>query len=111
MDAVLHWRRIAQRLGAAGAAPATGETTACFGGDDQRAPVRIAVVDGPLASGMARAALEEADVPVLIKQDSAGAIYGLTVGALAAAEIWVPAALAERARTILIGIGLLDETP
>ncbi|WP_026369712.1 DUF2007 domain-containing protein [Kallotenue papyrolyticum] len=111
MDAVLRWRRFAQRPGAPGARPTGGETTARFGGDGQHAPVRIAVVDGPLASGMARAALEAADIPVLIKQDSAGVIYGLTVGALAAAEIWVPAALAERARSVLIGIGLLDETP
>ena len=86
---------------------ATG-ATARFGGDDQDAPVIIAVIHGPVEAAMAKDALDEAGVPAYVKQHSLGRVYGLTVGAFGAAEVWVAPALADRARDILIGIGLVE---
>ncbi len=82
--------------------------TARFGGDDDR-PVLVAVLNGPIEAEMARDALAEAGIPALIKRETAAALYGLTVGSLARAEVWTPPALAERARDLLVGIGLVGE--
>lgn len=97
------WRR--RRATAATASTAAEQHR---GGGDE-GPVRVAVVHGPIESAMARDALADAGIPAMIKQAAAGAIYGLSIGPLAAAEVWVPAPLEERARETLIGVGLLAE--
>jgi len=74
------------------------------GGDD--GPVMIGIVHGPVEIEMARDALAEAGIPAHIKQQSAGSLYGLSIGPLAEAEIWTPRPLAEQARETLVGIGL-----
>ncbi len=81
-------------------------TTARFGGGDDE-PVLIAVLHGPLAPEMAQDALTEAGIPVFIKRNTMGALYGLTLGAWGSAEVWVPPALAQRAYDILAGLDLL----
>ena len=82
--------------------------TARFGGDEDR-PVLVAVLNGPIEAEMARDALAEAGIPALIKRETAAALYGLTVGSLARAEVWTPPALAEGAHDLLVGIGLVGE--
>jgi len=77
-------------------------------GDDGDRPVLVAVVSGPIEADMARDALAEAEIPALIKRETAAALYGLTVGSLARAEVWTPPALAERAHDVLVGIGLIQ---
>lgn len=82
--------------------------TARFGEQDD-GPVLVAVLNGPIEAEMARDALVESGIPALIKRETAAALYGLTVGSLARAEVWTPAALAERAHDVLVGIGLIGE--
>jgi hypothetical protein len=102
MDDALPWRRnIAQRR----EEPAA---TARTGGDNDDGPALIARISGQVRIEMAREALEDAGIPAYIKRDTMGAVYGLTVGALAAAEVWVPRPLAEQAEDVLIGIGVLS---
>jgi hypothetical protein len=86
--------------------PATG-ATARTGGDDHDEPILIAIVGGPVMAEMAQSALRDAGIPAFVKRDSIGAVYGLAVGALAAAEVWVPRPLAEQAEDVLVGIGVL----
>jgi hypothetical protein len=52
--------------------------------------------------------LESEGIPVLLKYESAGLIYGLTVDGLGEVKIMVPRHLAEEAREIL-GISLESE--
>jgi hypothetical protein len=69
--------------------------------------VLIAVIQGPVEAEMAKDALAEAAIPAFVKQHSLGQVYGLTVGTFGSSQVWVPPALAEQAREVLIGIGLL----
>lgn len=78
-------------------------------GDGGSPPVLVAVVNGPLEAEMAREALAEAAIPALVKRETAAALYGLTVGGLARAEVWTLPALAEAAHDVLVGIGLIGE--
>lgn len=48
-----------------------------------------------------RGRLEEEGIPVLLRYEAAGPVFGLAVGALAEVRILVPAALAEQARLLL----------
>ena len=45
--------------------------------------------------------LESEGIPAIVRGEAVGALYGLTTGGLAAAEVLVPAALAEKAAQIL----------
>ena len=77
------------------------------GGDGDYGPVMIGVVRGPIAIEMARAALADAGIPIHIKQQSVGRIYGLSIGPPADAEGWVPPPLAAHAGGTLAGPGLV----
>ena len=81
------------------------------GGDGDDEPVLVAVVNGPVEGAMAKDALAEAGIPAYVKQNSLGAIYGLSVGSFGVAEVWVVPPLAERAYDVLAGIGLLPQDP
>jgi len=48
-----------------------------------------------------RGRLEEEGIPVLLRYEAAGPVFGLAVGALAEVRVLVPAALAEQARLLL----------
>jgi hypothetical protein len=89
--------------------PARSGTTARTGGSNDDEPVLIARISGPVRIEMAQEALHDAGIPAYIKRDSMGAVYGLSVGPLAAAQIWVPRALAEQATDVLVGIGVAEE--
>lgn len=87
----------------------TGTTTTTrFGGDGGDEPVLIAVISAPVEAEMAKDALAEAGVPAYVKQNSLGQVYGLSIGAFGTAEVWTPPAVAEQARDVLIGIGVLQ---
>jgi hypothetical protein len=86
---------------------ATAATTR-FGGDGADDPVLIAVISAPVEAEMAKDALAEAGLPAYVKQNSLGQVYGLSVGSFGTAEVWTPPAVAEQARDVLIGIGLLQ---
>lgn len=45
--------------------------------------------------------LEAAEIPVLLKYESAGLVYGLTVDGLGEVRIFVPAEYADEARQVL----------
>lgn len=114
MDHTLPWRRpgltSAEQAPAQpnnAAIPEQSASTTRFGGGDSDLPVLIAVIQGPVEAEMAKDALAEAAIPAYVKQHSLGQVYGLTIGAFGSAEVWVLPALAEQAREILIGIGLL----
>lgn len=106
MDDVLRWRQPIDRDDQREAQSQTGATarTSGDGGDE---PVLLAVLDGPVEIGMAQSALQDARIPAYIKQNSLGPVYGLSVGAFGRGEVWVPPALVDPAREVLIGIGLL----
>lgn len=84
--------------------------TVRFGGDEEGGPVLIGVVDGPVSAEMSKDALAEAAIPAYIKTNAVGSVYGLSIGSFGSAEIWVPPALADRARETLIGIGVLESS-
>jgi hypothetical protein len=48
-----------------------------------------------------RGRLESEGIPAIIRNESAGQIYGLTMGGLARADVLVPAPLAEKAIELL----------
>lgn len=87
--------------------PARASATARTGGGGDDEPVLVARVNGQIQIEMAHAALQEAGIPAYIKRESVGLVYGLSVGSLGSAEVWVPRPLAEQAEDVLIGIGLL----
>ena len=105
MDDALSWRRSKRGDETAQTQSDVG-TNAGFGGEDE-GPVLVGTVAGPVEVEMAEDALKEAGIPVLIKRNSLGSVYGLSVGSFGAAEVWVPQPLAGQAHDILVGIGVL----
>ena len=83
-------------------------TTARFGGDDDREPVLVGVVAGPIPIEMAREALADAGIPALVQRSSLAPVYGLAIGSFGRAAIWAPAPLAEEAYAVLVDLGLLE---
>ncbi len=81
-------------------------TGARLGGGGEE-PVLVGTVAGPVEVEMAEDALKQAGIPALIKRNSLGPVYGLSVGSFGAAEVWVPQPLAGQAHDILVGIGVL----
>ncbi len=82
--------------------------TTRFGGNGGDEPVLIAIISTPVEAEMAKDALAEAGLPAYVKQHSLGQVYGLSIGAFGSAEVWTPPAVAEQARDVLIGIGVLQ---
>lgn len=114
MEQTWPWRRLEAETAeqrpvrpAAATSQTTPATTTRFGGEGDDQPVLIAVLHGPVEAEMAKDALAEAGIPAYVKQHSLGQVYGLTIGSFGAAEVWMHPALAEQAREVLIGIGLL----
>jgi hypothetical protein len=107
MDDALPWQQARHTKPDEPALARSGATARTGGpGDDE--PVLIAQISGPVRIEMAQEALRDAGIPAHIKRDSMGVVYGLSVGPLAAAQIWVPRPLAEQAEDVLFGIGVLE---
>ena len=57
--------------------------------------------NGSLLAEILRGLLEAQDIPVLLSQEGAGRVYGLTVGTLGRVQVLVPATDLDRAQNIL----------
>ena len=78
---------------------AGGLTTA--GGSDDQKPVKVWEAANRMEAEIVAGRLHSEEIPAIIRGEALGAIYGLTTGSLAAATVWVPAALAPKAIEIL----------
>ena len=79
---------------------ATGGNTTT-GGDLHQEPVVVWEAANSLEAQVVKGRLESEGIPAIVRGEAVGALYGLTTGGLAAAEVLVPAALAEKAAQIL----------
>ena len=66
-----------------------------------REPVIVRTVHGHLEAEVFKSFLESSGIPVALSQESAGMAYGLTIGALGAVDILVPASFASQAQELL----------
>jgi hypothetical protein len=63
--------------------------------------VVVCRVQGELAASVVKSHLESEGIPVLLKWESAGRVYGLTVDGLGQVSILVPQRLADEAKRII----------
>ncbi|MBA7666567.1 hypothetical protein ES703_74648 [subsurface metagenome] len=63
--------------------------------------VVVCTVQGELNASVVKTHLESEGIPVLLKYESAGIVYGLTVDGLGEVKIMVPEKLAEVAKRII----------
>jgi hypothetical protein len=63
--------------------------------------VVVKIVQGEPQANILKAHLESEGIPVFLKYESAGIIYGITVDGIGEVRIMVPAACAEEARKII----------
>ena len=72
--------------------------------------IRVHTCQGWELAQIFKSKLEAAGIPVLLKYESAGLVYGITVNGLGAVRIMVPESYAAEAETLLEGdAGLLEE--
>ena len=101
-------------FGEEGAAPSPAGTTT--GGTLDQEPVVVWAAAHLLEAEIVKGRLEAEGIPAIIRSEALGQIYGLTTGGLAAADVLVPAALADRAIEVLrmdefAETGALEESP
>ena len=63
--------------------------------------VTIFIATGQPEAYILKGRLENEGIPVLLRYESAGAVYGLTIDGLGQVEVQVPFSLAETAREII----------
>jgi hypothetical protein len=63
--------------------------------------VVVCTVQGELAANVVKSHLESEGIPVLLKWESAGRVYGLTIDGLGQVSILVPQGLADEAKRII----------
>ncbi|UCC59626.1 MAG: DUF2007 domain-containing protein [Dehalococcoidia bacterium] len=63
--------------------------------------VVVCTVQGELQASVLKSHLESEGIPVLLKYESAGKVFGLTVDGLGEVRIMVPQELAEQAKCII----------
>lgn len=80
---------------------ATTNTGATTGGGIDQEPVVVWMAANQMEADIVKARLESEGIPALIRGEALGSIYGLTTGTLAQRAVLVPAALAEKAETLL----------
>jgi hypothetical protein len=76
-------------------------TVALTGGEGEQEPVVVWEAANLLEAQVVKGRLASEGIPALIRGEALGAIYGLTTGGLAAADVLVPAPLAEKALALL----------
>jgi hypothetical protein len=76
-----------------------GETTP--GGQAETPWLTVAVNLSPAEAAVIKSRLESERIPAIVQQESAGVVFGLTVGPMGFARLLVPEPLAELARSIL----------
>lgn len=70
-------------------------------GNKGRDLVVVRKVQGELVAHAVKAKLESQGIPVLLKYESAGPIYGITLNGLGEVKILVPAEFAQKAKQII----------
>ncbi len=63
--------------------------------------VAVETVSGMIEAEIVRGLLEAAEIPVWLSRESAGTTYGLTLGPMAAVDIYVPLRLEAQARALI----------
>ncbi|UCH50709.1 MAG: DUF2007 domain-containing protein [Chloroflexota bacterium] len=64
----------------------------------------VYVASGQLDAEIVKGRLESEGVPAILRYESAGLIYGLTIDGLGQVEVQVPSSLAQQAREILADV-------
>lgn len=77
----------------------TSSTTA--GGGSENEPVVVWQAANSLEAHVVKGRLESEGIPAFVRSEALSAIYGLTAGGLARADVLVPGLLAEKALAIL----------
>lgn len=89
-----------------GLAESSGTTT---GGKIDQSPVVVWEATNLMEAEIVKGRLEADGIPAIIRSEALGQIYGLTTGGLAAADVLVPASLADRAIELLASDSAIDE--
>ena len=63
--------------------------------------ITVYVASGQPEAQIIKGRLESVDIPAVLRYESAGLVYGLTVDGLGQVEVQVPSSLAEEAKEIL----------
>ncbi len=71
------------------------------GGRVPGSPIEVYRAANEMEAQVVRGRLESEGIPVLLRREAIGPVFGFSVGALAEVRVLVPALLAERAREIL----------
>ena len=69
----------------------------------------IKIVQGELRANIIKSHLEAEGIPVYLKYESAGIIYGITVDGIGEVKIFVPRECAEEARKIIEPMEIEEE--
>lgn len=69
----------------------------------------VFLAHGLLEAEVIKGKLESYDIPVLLRYESAGVVFGLTVDKLGQVQVLVPAERAEEARMLIASGDLPDE--
>jgi hypothetical protein len=64
-------------------------------------PVVVYTAAGQVQANIIRGFLEAQDIPVQLSQESAGAVYGFTVGTMGMVDVLVPAERAAEAQALI----------
>src|SRR3954453_4110417 len=80
---------------------ATNRATSTTGGDLDQEPVVVWQAANQMEAQIVKGRLESEGIPAIVRGEVLSTIYGLTTGSLAATDVLVPAALAEKAIELL----------
>jgi hypothetical protein len=69
--------------------------------NDEASLIRVYVASGQLEAQVVKSKLESFGIPVLLKYESAGVVFGITLDGLGEVKVLVPAAQADEARELL----------
>lgn len=87
----------------------TASTTTGGGSDSE--PVVVWEAANLMEAQVVKGRLESAGIPAIVRGETAGSVFGLTTGGLAAVEVLAPAPLADKAIQILNEDVVWDDEP
>ena len=97
-DQLPGWFRRRANVPPAETQPTTASTTT--GGGSEHEPVIVWQAANSLRAHVVKGRLESEGIPAFVRSEALSAIYGLTAGGLARADVLVPGLLAEKALDI-----------
>lgn len=86
-------------------------TSTTTGGEGDSEPVVVWEAANLMEAQIVKGRLESEGIPAIVRGETAGALYGLTTGGLAAVEVLAPAPLADKAIQILSEDVAWDDEP